>query len=154
MDAVAYIDSRVVNFLHERVVPVRLQANDPVLGPKFKVKWTPSLLVLDAQGEEHHRTLGFYPPEELIPSILLGMGKAKFNQPDRPAASRYFEMIISDYPDSLMAPEAVYMNGVARYIETHDATNLLNIYDRLVEEYPDSPWLTRADPYRYLRESP
>lgn len=154
MDAVAYIDSAVVNFLNERVVPVRLQADDPVLGPKFKVKWTPTLLILDAEGEEHHRTLGFYPPEELIPSILLGMGKAKFNQPDRPMASRYFEMIISDYPDSLMAPEAIYMNGVSRYIETHDVTNLLNIYDRLAEEYPESPWLTRADPYRYLREAP
>lgn len=51
-------------------------------------------------------------------------------------------------------PEAkkVYLNGVSRYIETHDVANLVSIYDRLTAEYPGSPWLTRADPYRLLKK--
>ena len=152
MDAVAYIDPAVTTFINENLVPVRLQASDPVFGPKFRVKWTPSLLVLDAEGAEHYRTLGFYPPHDLIPSLLLGMGKAKFNLPDRPEACRYFQRVIEDHPASSLAPEAIYLNGVSRYIETHDVTNLTGIYDYLLVEYPDSPWLIRAEPYKLLKE--
>ena len=46
----------------------------------------------------------------------------------------------------------MYLNGVARYIETREVANLIGIYDRLAAEYPDSPWLTRADPYRFLKK--
>jgi hypothetical protein len=31
-------------------------------------------------------------------------------------------------------------------------TNLIGIYDRLAADYPDSLWLTRADPYRLLKK--
>lgn len=151
MNAVAFPDPAVVDFVTSNLIPVRIPADDPVLGTRYKVKWTPTLLILDAEGGEQYRTLGFYPPEELIPSLLLGMGKAKFNLPDRPAACDCFGRIIADYQKSSLAPEAVYLKGVSRYIETHDVNNLIGIYDRLAEEYPDSPWLTRADPYRFLK---
>lgn len=152
MDAVAYIDPAVISFVNQTVIPVRTPAGDPELGSRYKVKWTPTLLVLDADGVEQYRTLGFYPPQELIPSLLLGIGKAKFNLPDRPSACDCFDTIISRYAASPQAPEAVYLNGVSRYIESHDVSNLIGIYDRLSVEYPDSPWLTRADPYRLLKK--
>ena len=152
MDAVAYIDAEVIGFVNDTLVPLRLAAADPLLGPRYRVKWTPTLLILDAEGVEQYRTLGFYPPQELIPSLLLGIGKARFNQPDRPAACDCFSSIIDRYPASPQAPEAVYLNGVSRYIETHDVANLVAIYDRLAAGYPDSPWLTRADPYRLLKK--
>jgi hypothetical protein len=151
MDAVAYIDPKVISFISEALVPVRLQASDPELGPRFRIKWTPTLLVLDYDGSEHYRTLGFYPPQELIPSLLLGMGKTLFDRPDRPAAVLCLERIINSYPHSPQAPEAIYLNGVSRYIESHDVGNLTGIFDRLAADYPDSPWLTRADPYRLLK---
>jgi hypothetical protein len=152
MDAVAYIDPNVISFINENLIPLRLEAADPILGPRYRVKWTPTLMILDKEGGEQYRTLGFYPPEELIPSLLLGMGKARFNQPDRPAACNCFERIIADFPKSSLAPEAVYLMGVARYIESHDAGNLIGIVDRLAAEYPESRWLTRADPYRLLKK--
>jgi len=151
MDAVAYIDPQVISFVNSNLIPLRLAAADPVLGPKYRVKWTPTLLLLDADGVEHYRTLGFYPPEDLIPSLLLGMGKAHFNLPDRPAACGCFQRIIKDYPKSQQAPEAVYLNGVSLYIEGHDVNELIGIYDRLAAVYPESPWLTRAAPYRLLK---
>ena len=151
MDAVAYIDPAVISFVNSNLIPLRISASEPVLAPRFKVKWTPVLLVLDTYGIEQYRTLGFYPPEELIPSLLLGMGKAKFNLPDRPAACAFFGKILTDYPASSLAPEAVYLNGVSNYIESHDVSNLIGLYDRLKTEYPDSPWVIRADPYRFLK---
>lgn len=152
MNAVAFPDPAVIEFVNNNLIPVRIPADDPELGPRYKVKWTPTLLTLDAEGVEHYRTLGFYPPVELIPSLLLGIGKARFNEPDRPAACDCFGKILNNYPASSLAPEAVYLNGVSRYIETHDVANLIGIYDRLAAEYPASTWLTRADPYRLLKE--
>ena len=151
MDAVAYIDAAVINFVNDNLVPIRLKSADPILAPKFNIKWTPSLLLLDARGTEHYRTLGFYPPQDLIPSLLLGMGKAKFDQADRPAACGHFEKVLSDFPKSIFAPEALYLNGISRYIETHDVQHLTGMYDRLAAEYASSPWLTRADPYKFLK---
>ena len=152
MNAVAFPDPAVIDFVNNTLIPVRIPSDDPELGPRYKVKWTPTLLILDAKGVEHYRTLGFYPPEELIPSLLLGIGKARFNEPDRLAACDCFEKILTGYPASSLAPEAVYLNGVSRYIETHDVANLTGLYDRLASEYPESSWFTRADPYRLLKK--
>jgi hypothetical protein len=152
MDAVAYIDPEVIAFVNNNLIPLRLAAADPVLGPRYRVKWTPTLLILDADGVEQYRTLGFYPPGDLIPSLLLGMGKSCFNRPDRPAACRYFQLIMKDYSHNPLAAEALYLNGVSLYIETHDVGNLIGIYDRLEADYPESPWLTRAQPYSLLKK--
>ena len=152
MDAVAYIDPEVISFVNSNLIPLRLASADPVLGPKYRVKWTPTLLILDADGVEQYRTLGFYPPEDLIPSLLLGMGKSCFNRPDRPAACGYFQRLMKEYPKNPLAAEALYLNGVSLYIETHEVSNLIGIYDRLASEYPESPWLTRAQPYSLLKK--
>jgi hypothetical protein len=152
MDAVAFTDPSVVSFIANHLVPVRVAADDPGLGPKYKVKWTPTLLLLDADGVEQSRTLGFYPPEELVPALLLGIGKWKFNLPDRPAAAAIFERIAADFPKSPAAPEAAYLAGVSRYIEGHDIGELIGIYDRIAGSWPASPWATRADPYRFLKK--
>lgn len=152
MDAVAYPDAAVSEFIRANLIPVRIQADDLEVAPRFLIKWTPSLLVLDKQGVKHHKTVGFFWPQELIPSLLLGMGRTYFDQPDRPKAISYFEQIIASYPRSFQAPEAVYFRGVSRYIETHDAANLIAIYDHLKSEYPESEWSMRANPYRLLKK--
>ncbi|MEN6330851.1 MAG: hypothetical protein ABFD57_02560 [Smithella sp.] len=151
MNAVVFIDSAVISFVTDNLVPVRVMANDPILSKQFTIKWTPSLLILDSKGIEHYRTLGFYPPQDLIPSLLFGMGKVFFNRANRPAAINCFNRIIADFPINSITPEAVYMHGVSNYIQTHEVSHLIEIYNRLEKEYPDSPWRTRADPYRLLK---
>jgi hypothetical protein len=152
MDAVAYPNPAVSEFISANLIPLRIPADHPELGVKFCIKWTPTLLVLDKDGTEHYRTLGFFSPEELIPSLLLGMGKAYFNKPDRPKACEYLDQIIGAYSKSFQAQEAIYLRGVASYIETHDVGNLIGIYDRLAAEYTGSQWAMRADPYRLLKK--
>jgi hypothetical protein len=152
MDAVAYPDSAVIRFVNENLIPLRIPSDHPELGPRFKIKWTPSLLILDAEGVEHSRTLGFFPASELIPALLLGMGKAHFNRAERPAAGKCFERIVADFPKSFRAEEAVYLGGVSRYIETKDVSNLIGIYDRLAAGHPGGEWLMRAEPYRLLKK--
>ncbi len=139
MDAVAYPNQEVLSFLNSQVVPLRIPADHPQLAPQFIVKWTPCLLVLDEKGKEHARTLGFLEPQELIAFILLGMGKTEFNRPDRPAADKLFAELISTYPQSSFTPEAIYMQGVARYIESREVKHLIALYDRITTDYPQSP---------------
>ncbi len=78
MGAVTYPDARVSEFVTSRMVPLQVQADSP-LAADFKVKWTPTIVVLDYYGKEHHRTVGFFPPEEFIPNLLLGIGKIDFD---------------------------------------------------------------------------
>lgn len=152
MDAVAYPQPKVIDFISSNLVALRIPADDPALGPRFTVKWTPTLLILDADGVEQSRTLGFLSPEELIPSLLLGMGKAAFNQADRPAACNCLDRLITEFPKSFATPEAIYLRGVARYIETRDVSNLVALYDQLASDYPNDQWAMRADPYRLLKK--
>ena len=152
MDAVAYPDPAVIEFINNNIIPLRIPSNDPELGPDYHIKWTPSLLILDRFGLEHYRMLGFFWPQELIPSLLLGMGKAYFDRPARREAIAFFDRIIVEYPQSFQVPEAIYLKGVSSYIESHDVGNLIGIYERLSAEYPGDQWLMRADPYRFLKK--
>ncbi|MCK5611348.1 hypothetical protein KAR91_56280, partial [Candidatus Pacearchaeota archaeon] len=79
MDTVTYPNEKVINFINEKVIPLQV-ASDQQLAADFNVKWTPSMLILDQDGNEHHRTVGFMATEELISSILLGIGNAHFNK--------------------------------------------------------------------------
>ena len=60
------------------------------------------------------------PPEELIPALLLGMGKAWFDGDKFSEAAEVMERLLKEYPGSAAAPEAVYLRGVAGFKNTHD----------------------------------
>jgi tetratricopeptide (TPR) repeat protein len=150
MDAVTYPDAQVIQFVETNVVPVRLAFDAKPESDDFKVKWTPTLIVLDTEGEEHHRTTGFLGPEELIPMIMLGMGKIKFDREVFSEALDDLNKLLEQYPKSDSAPEAIYYRGVSGYKHTHDAEPLKEAYERLQGDYPSSEWAKRAAPYRLL----
>ncbi len=150
MDAVTYPDEKVASFISENVIPLRVQFDAQPLASDFNIKWTPTLITLDADGREHHRTVGFLAPDELIPSLLLGIGKSCFENEQFDEALANFEKILTDYPKSDSAPEALYLRGVSRYKNTNDPKPLKEAYERLRDEYPSSEWTKRAYPYRLL----
>lgn len=149
MDAVSYPDNAVASFLFEKVVTLRIPAGDPLAG-QFKVLWTPTLVTLDWYGKEHQRTVGFLPPEELVPSVLLGMAKADFAGQQYNEAIIHLNMLLAGYPESGAAPEAVFLSGVCRYKSSKDPKPLKEAYERLASGYPASEWVKRASPYRLL----
>lgn len=150
MDAVTYPIANVVGFLQNEMVPVRVAFNHKPLAVDFNVKWTPTLVTLDLDGKEHHRTVGFLSPEEIIPSLLLGMGKAYFDRSQFDLAIAKLDKIISEFPSSNAAPEAVYYRGVANYKNTKQAAPLKEAYEKLTARYAKSEWAERAAPYRLL----
>ncbi len=150
MDAVTYPAEEVVSFLDQHVIPLRVPTDNATLMGQFNVKWTPTLVTLDTDGNERHRTVGFLAPEELIPSLLLGLGKSAFESERFDDAIEKFNRIVTHYPKSSSAPEAIFLRGVSGYKSTHQAGPLKEAYEKLAAEYPDHEWTKRAYPYRLL----
>lgn len=150
MGAVTFPDSKVITFITENVIPLRLPHDHKPLADGFQVKWTPALITLDTEGKEHHRTVGFLPPEELIPSLLLGRAKVHFDHEDFETAFKSLEKLLKAYPKSGAAPEAIFIRGVCLYKTTHESKPLKEAYEKLQSDYPESEWTKRALPYRLL----
>lgn len=150
MDAVTHPDMKVIQFIEKNTVPVKLLHDSKPWADEYMVKWTPSLITVNAVGQEHHRTVGFLPPEELIPSVLLGVGKLHFDAERIEKALEFFDQIVEKYPRSDSTAEAIYLKGVCHYKSTHNAKPLKMAYERLQADYPTSIWTKRAYPYRLL----
>lgn len=147
MDIVTYPNKAVVDFVNTNVVTVRIELNQRQLADEFKIRYTPTLITLDKDGIERQRTIGFLPPEELIPSLMLAMGKTHLQRGEMAQAIPSFEKVVSEYPKSVFAPEAVFYSGVAQFQSTHDAKFLKKAYDDLTAQYPQSEWTKRASAY-------
>jgi tetratricopeptide (TPR) repeat protein len=150
MDAVTYPVDKVARFISENMVPLRVAYDAQPHAADFNIKWTPTLITLDSDGGEHHRTLGFLSPEELIPSLILGMGKVEYDNGGFEEAVEKFDSLLADYPKSDSTAEALYLRGVSLFKKTHEPRHLKEAYERLKEEYPSSEWAKRAQPYNLL----
>jgi TolA-binding protein len=150
MDAVTYPESKVIGFISENMIPLRIPFDAQPLSTDFNVTWTPTLITLDSDGKEHHRTVGFLAPEELIPSLLLGIAKSYFETDRFDEALENLQKVLAEHPKSDSAPEAIYLRGVCGYKSTHDPKPLKEAYEKLHAEHPSSEWTRRAYPYRLL----
>ena len=113
MDAVTYPDDKVGSFMKDRVIPVRVAYNHKPLADDFNVKWTPTLSHSILTDLEHHRTVGFLAPEELIGSLMLGIGKSNFEREEFDKAIATFNLLLERHPKSDSTPEAVFLRGVS-----------------------------------------
>jgi thioredoxin-related protein len=147
MDAVTYPNEAVVQFIDKNVVPVRVRFDQQPLAKQFKVKWTPTVILLDAAENEVYRNEGFLPPDSLIPALILGIGKLELEHANYDKAASHFSNIVSKYAESDEAPEAVYFLGVARFKTTKDLREMREAYEKLKTKYPTSSWTKKAQPY-------
>jgi hypothetical protein len=149
MDAATYPQKPVIEFMSENMIALRVSF-DSALAKEFKVTWTPTLVTLDWSGQEHHRTVGFLPAEELIASLLLASGKVFCDIEQFDRASAPLERLISAHSGTGAAPEAMFVRGVCGYKSTHATGPLKAAYEQLQKHYPDSEWTKRAQPYSLL----
>ncbi len=150
MDAVTYPDKEVSAFIEENLVPLRVTFGAMPQTKYFNVNWTPTLLILDREGNEHHRTLGYQSPQELIPMMMLGIAKVDYERGRYKEACVNFNKIISFYPECDSAPEAIYLRGVSLFKDTQEPHHLKEAYELLCESYPKNGWTKRAEPYTLL----
>ncbi|MFA5110505.1 MAG: thioredoxin fold domain-containing protein [Desulfobaccales bacterium] len=150
MGAVTYPHEQVVKFVDYNFVPVQIETSNKAMTDQFKVTWTPTIIVLDADGNEVHRVVGFLPPEEFIPTFMVAKGKWYFNADQHPEAQGMFDEALREYPNSAAAAEGVFFLGVSHYKLTHDPKPLRAAYETLMAKFPGSEWAKRAAPYRLI----
>ncbi len=107
MDTVTYPNPRTVEFVNRYMIAVRAHTNSlPQWATRFVIQYTPTVITLDGDGKEHHRTVGFLPPEEFIPSLMLGIGKAHFEAKEFTKAKAMLEWLLMEFPHSQAASAA------------------------------------------------
>jgi thioredoxin-related protein len=142
MDAVSYPNPKVIEFFEKNLVAVKVLIDSQPLPKKFRVQWTPTLVLLDNEGEEHNRTVGFLAPEELLASLMLGIGKSYFDHDEYSQAEDTFQRLLAEYPKSDSSAEAAYYLGVSRYKRTHNGEELKKTIQHLQRDFPQSEWVS------------
>lgn len=139
-----YTDPRVISFVTENFIPVRIHVKEqPDQFQRFGAQWTPTILILDADGTQRHKIEGFLPADEFLAQLQLGVAHAAFSRNDFAEAERLFGVAAaSDDPE--VAPEASYWSGVSRYKRTNDAGALAETNRTLSSKYPGSSWAKKA----------
>jgi len=117
---------------------------------RYGIKWTPTIVILDSDGDEHHRFIGFLSPEDFIGQIILGRGKAEFNLDNFEQAIQCLQEILVRYPKTDAAPEAQYLLGVTKYKASHDPKELKLGLETLQRDYPNSEWTKKAQVYALI----
>ncbi|HEV2915330.1 MAG TPA: thioredoxin fold domain-containing protein [Pyrinomonadaceae bacterium] len=145
MEAESYADPEVSSFINENFVPVEAHIKEhPAYFHRFDAVWTPTVLVLDSEGVERQRLEGYLPKEEFRAQLELGLARVAFMHKKWAEAERRYAQIVERYPDSKVAPEAVYWRGVSHYKATNDHTVLGEVAEQFKRKYQDSVWAQKA----------
>jgi TolA-binding protein len=106
--------------------------------------WTPTVLILDSNGEERSRLEGYLPRDEFRAHLELGLARVAFMNKDWASAEQRYAQVVERYPNSQAAPEALYWKGVSKYKSTNDHTVLGELPDQFKQKYPDSVWALKT----------
>jgi len=126
-------------------VPVEAHIKEhPAYFHRFDAVWTPTVLILDSDGVERSRLEGYLSKEEFRAYLEAGLARIAFTHKRWADAERGYAQIVERYPDTKVAPEAVYWSGVSHYKATNDHTVLGEVASTLTQRYPDSVWALKA----------
>ena len=141
-------DPRVERVVTRNFLPVRVHVRDAEKYKKYReqygAEWTPTTLLLDAEGEERHRLEGFLPLEDFIPQLELGAARIALSGGDFEGAAKQYAHIVEKHGESDAAPEAQYWAGVARYKATGDKAALKETAAAFRERFSDSSWAKKS----------
>jgi tetratricopeptide (TPR) repeat protein len=132
-------------------IPLQVDFNkNKALVKRYEIKWTPTIVILDSDGDEHHRSIGFLSPEDFVGQIILGKGKVEFDSDNFEQAIQCFQEILVRYPKTDAAPKAQYFLGVSKYKASHDPKELKLGLEALQRDYPNSEWTKKAQVYAMI----
>ena len=144
-----YTDQRVVRFVNEHFIPVRIHVRDQAdewkrIGGRYGVQWTPTILVINPTGEERHRIEGFLPADDFLAQLELGWAHSAFSAGKFDEAEQRFRAVVERYPNNDVAPEAFYWAGVSRYKGTNDPLALQETAKGFRDRYQYSTWAKKS----------
>jgi hypothetical protein len=125
---------------------------DPETFERFNASWTPTVIIEDARGSEHRRSVGYLEPKRFIAELALGWLKAAIDRHDWAAAKERLPEVNRDSAgDAQREPEALYWQGMVEYEASgsHDIKRLAAGWKPLLDQFPDSEWAMKAS---YVRQ--
>src|SRR5262245_46137070 len=111
---------------------------------RFGVDWTPTILILDSDGNERHRIQGFLPAGDFLAQLQLGRAHVAFKNGRFEEAESSYREIVATLPGTDAAAEALYWAGVSRYKAKNDAAALKQTAEAFKTQYTDSDWAKKA----------
>ncbi|MBI2820908.1 MAG: tetratricopeptide repeat protein [Acidobacteria bacterium] len=130
-------------------LPVKVHIKEqPAVFDRFQAVWTPTVVVLDAEGTERHRFEGFLPAQDFLSQIELGLAHAAFGRKQWEEAQTRYRQIVDRFASHDAGPEALYWAGVAKYKRAGDAAALVEVAEQLEQKYPDSVWARKSSVWR------
>jgi hypothetical protein len=147
MGAVTYPNPQVERYLEEHFIPVQFNVvEQPEVMDRFNTPWTPTLIVQDVEGREHRRSQGYFDPRRFLGEMALARLLAALNRRDfETARERSTQTLDLTRGDPAREPEAIYWSSVAAYKASGDAQQLLQGWNRLLDQFPESDWARRVE---------
>ena len=139
-----YPDAAVRAAINARFVPLRLDlfADRAAVRP-LNVFWTPTLLVADRRGTAHYRSINFLPPADFLDMLDIGEANARLRWAEYDRAITLLASVAERNPDGPLAPEAIYLRGIATYLKTRSNDRMYAVWDEIRRRFPDSIWARR-----------
>ena len=135
----------MASFINENFVALHAHIKEhPAYFHRFDAVWTPTLLIMDSDGTERLRIEGYLPKEEFRAHLEMGLSRIVFMRKRWEEAERGYTQIIENYPETTVAPEAIYWKGICQYKRTNDHNVLGEVPKQLNVKYPDSVWALKA----------
>jgi hypothetical protein len=114
---------------------------------RFEAVWTPTVLVLAADGKERCRLEGYLPKDEFRAFLEMGLARVDVMQKKWSDSERRYNSVVENHSDSIFVPEAVYYGGVSRYSQSHDSGDFAATAQVLADKYTGSEWQLRSLPW-------
>ncbi len=147
MDEETFADEFVAEAMAVQVIPALLPHDHIPFAAEYGVTWTPSLLALDPEGRAHRRDVGFLPPEEFTPFLLLGCAGVYFDGDKFEHATPLLDTLLAHHAQSAYAPEARFLLGMTAFKASGDESHLRLAFEDLSRHWPHSLWTKKARPY-------
>ena len=143
-----YPDGKIVEYVSEHFIGWRVDySTESHLLRRYNVVWTPTVVFADINSSEHYREVGYLPPHLFIAHLAMGRAQVAWRTHNYSEAGELFDALAGDYPESILAPEALYFRGVCRYKATGSDVHLFEAAGALERLYPESDWLLRSRPW-------
>jgi hypothetical protein len=147
MDTVTYPEAAVAAYVDAHFVPVKLDLADTAEAAQARELvplWSPTIIVSDGRGREAHREIGWLPPADFLPMLVVGRAKGLLTTARGDEAIAVLDAAIERYTEGEFGAQLLYWRGAIGYSVTHDREHMTAYWGPLRERFPTSTWAIRS----------
>ncbi|HKZ81678.1 MAG TPA: thioredoxin fold domain-containing protein [Pyrinomonadaceae bacterium] len=145
LENTTYPDNDVASYINNYFVRLQLnRSQNSQLFKENKIIWTPTLTICNPQGAEQYRRVGYLPPEVFLPKVKFAHAWLAIASQEWSQATDLLDEVTSIHSKSLVAPEALYWLGVARWKIGRKFDDLSKPWADLMDRYPGSQAALKA----------